>query len=58
MKASEYGVEIRDCTPVLSCEENNGIVTVTLRGENVYTETAKFVIDCEGGYRNIEAETS
>jgi len=48
MKASECGVEVRDCTPVLSCEENDGIVNVTLRGEKTYTETAKFVIDCEG----------
>ena len=48
MKASEYGVEVRDCTPVLSCEEKDGIVNVTLRGEKTYTETAKFVIDCEG----------
>lgn len=48
VKASECGAEIRDSTTVLSCEENDGIVTVTLRGEKVYTETAKFVIDCEG----------
>lgn len=48
MKASECGVEVRDCTPILSCEENDGKVNVTLRGEKTYTETAKFVIDCEG----------
>lgn len=48
MKASECGVEVRDCTPAVSCGENDGIVNVTLRGEKTYTETAKFVIDCEG----------
>lgn len=50
-KASECGAEVRDGTYVLSCEENDGTVTVTLRGahgEKTYTETAKFLIDCEG----------
>lgn len=48
MKASEYGVEVRDCTSVLSCEESSGLAAVTLYGEKKYTETAKYVIDCEG----------
>lgn len=47
-KASQYGAEIRDGTSVLSCEENGNFVTVTLHGEKSCTETAKYVIDCEG----------
>lgn len=45
-KASEAGAQIRDNSPVLSCEETEGAVTVTLRGGKV--ETAGYVIDCEG----------
>lgn len=47
-KAAEYGAEVRDHTAALSCEEHDGIVTVTLRGESTYTERAKYVLDCEG----------
>lgn len=47
-KAAEYGAELRDCTSVISCFENDDLVTVTLQSETTYTETAKYVIDCEG----------
>ena len=47
-KAEQSGVEVRDNTTALSCEEHDGIVTVTLKGENTYIEQAKYVIDCEG----------
>lgn len=47
-KAEQSGVEVRDNTTALSCEEEDGIVTVTLKGENIYIEQAKYVIDCEG----------
>lgn len=47
-KASEYGAEVRDGTSVLSCEESGDFVTVTLNAEKSCTETAKYVIDCEG----------
>lgn len=47
-KAIEYGVEVRDCTVAICCEEQPEGVIITLRGENVYTEKAKYVIDCEG----------
>ena len=47
-KAAQFGVEVRDNTTVLSCVEENGIVTVTLKGEQTYTEQARYVIDCEG----------
>ncbi|MBD5113624.1 MAG: NAD(P)/FAD-dependent oxidoreductase [Ruminococcaceae bacterium] len=47
-RASEYGAEVRDDTSVLSCAENGDFVTVTLRGEKSYTETARYVVNCEG----------
>lgn len=47
-KAAQSGAEVRDHTAVLSCVEENGIVTVTLKGEQTYTEQAKYVIDGEG----------
>ena len=47
-KAAEAGAEVRDNTVVLSCEERDGIVTVTLKGKKTYTEQTKYVIDCEG----------
>lgn len=47
-KAAQYGAEIRDCTAALSCEEQHGIVNVTFKGENTYTEQAKYIINCEG----------
>ena len=42
------GAELRDETAVLSCKEENDTVTVTFKGKSVYTEQAKFVLDCEG----------
>jgi len=47
-KAAQSGAEVRDHTAALSCQERDGIVTVTLKGESTYTEQAKYVIDCEG----------
>lgn len=47
-KAVQSGAEVIDNTAALSCEEENGIVTVTLKGEQIYTEQAGYVIDCEG----------
>lgn len=47
-KAAQAGAEIRDCTSAVSCKEQNGIVTVTLKSEHTYTEQAKYVINCEG----------
>lgn len=46
-KAAQSGAEVRDNTAALSCEEQNGVVTVTLKAEQTYTEQAKYVIDCE-----------
>lgn len=47
-KAVQSGAELRDNTTVLSCVEENGVVTVKLKGEQTYFEQAKFVVDCEG----------
>lgn len=47
-KAAQCGAEVRDCTAAISCEEQDGAVTVTLKCENAYTEQAKYVINCEG----------
>lgn len=47
-KAAQSGAEVRDHTAALSCQEQDGTVTILLKGENTYTEQAKYVIDCEG----------
>lgn len=47
-KAAECGAEIRDNTSAISCDQSKDIVTVSLRGNNTYTEQAKYIIDCEG----------
>lgn len=46
--AAHAGVEIRDNTAAISCEETEDGVSVTLKSERTYTEQAKYVIDCEG----------
>lgn len=47
-KAMECGAEVRDETTAIDCKEDTESITVTLHGEKTYTETAKYVIDCEG----------
>ena len=47
-KAKQFGAELRDETSVLYCKEENDTVTVTFNGKSVYTEQARFVVDCEG----------
>lgn len=47
-KAKESGAEVRDGASALSCTEQDGIVEVSLHGENNYTESARYVLDCEG----------
>ena len=48
LKARESGAEIRDATTAVSCAEQPGFVTVTLRGETNDTVKARYVLDCEG----------
>ncbi|MDE7444258.1 MAG: NAD(P)/FAD-dependent oxidoreductase [Lachnospiraceae bacterium] len=47
-KAKESGAEVKDGVSALSCIEQNGSVEVSLHGENHYTESARYVLDCEG----------
>ncbi|MCI9140732.1 MAG: NAD(P)/FAD-dependent oxidoreductase [Lachnospiraceae bacterium] len=47
-KAKESGAEVWDGVSALSCTEEDGFVKVALHGENHYTESAKYVLDCEG----------
>lgn len=47
-KAMDNGVQVRDCTSVISCEETKNSIILTLHGAQNYTEEARFVIDCEG----------
>ena len=48
VKARESGAEVRDGAAALSCTEQDGFVEVSLHGENNYTESARYVLDCEG----------
>lgn len=47
-KAAKSGAEVRERTAALSCVEEKGTVTVTLKGKSTYTERASYVIDAEG----------
>ena len=47
--AVQSGVEIRDNTSAVDCVQNEENVTVAFKeNNNIYTEHAKYVIDCEG----------
>ena len=47
-QAAASGAEVRDGTSAISCEEQDDLISVTLRGESSCTEQARYVIDCEG----------
>ena len=47
-QAAASGAEVRDSTSAISCEDQADSVAVTLGGKSTYTETARYVIDCEG----------
>lgn len=53
-RAAQSGVEVRDNTAVISCEEKEDCVSVTLHSTTEYTEKAKYVIDCEGVIGSIK----
>lgn len=53
-KAVECGAELRDGTAAVSCINGDGYVTVGLRGSAAYTETARYVIDCEGAVGSLK----
>lgn len=47
-RAEEAGAEVRDGAAAISCTQDSKTATVTLRSGKVYTETARYLIDCEG----------
>lgn len=47
-KAESAGAKLCDRTAAIGCSELPDCVEVTLRGDTVYTERARYVIDCEG----------
>lgn len=47
-KAAQSGAEVRDGTTAMTAVEDDGIITVTLKSDRLYTEQARYVIDCEG----------
>lgn len=48
IKAADCGVEIKDNTMAISCEEMEDRVRVTLHNKENYSVETKYVIDCEG----------
>ena len=54
VKAAQSGAEVRDHTAAVACQEKGDCVSVTLRGETVYTEQARYVLDCEGVVGSIK----
>lgn len=47
-KAVEHGAVVRDNTSVINCEDRQEYVACTFRGDKVYAEEAKYVLDCGG----------
>lgn len=47
-KARDAGVEFKDSTLALNCEENNDHVVVTFKERRIFSEKAKIVIVCAG----------
>ena len=53
-KAVDAGVELRDETAAVDCEENADCVVVRLKGKVEHTERAKMVIACDGAVSTIK----
>ena len=47
-KAVESGVTLWDCSPAISCEQDEYKVTLKIGGDHQCVESAKYVVDCEG----------
>lgn len=59
LKAAEYGAELREESPVLTCEETEDYVSedyvkVTFGGKERRTETARYVLNCEGAVGTLK----
>lgn len=46
-KAKESGAEVREETAVVACEEQDGHVSLTMKGDRTYMQTSRYVIVCE-----------
>lgn len=55
-RCAAAGVEVRDGTAALSCEERKKSVWVYLRDEETYHETGRYVVVCEGAVGAIRRE--
>ena len=53
-KAVKSGVELRDETTAIFCEEQGDCVLIKMKGEEEYTEKAKIVIACDGAVSSIK----
>lgn len=47
-EATESGAKVRDGVAVLTCTEKEDFVQVSLHGESNDTESARYILDCEG----------
>ncbi|MDE6594046.1 MAG: NAD(P)/FAD-dependent oxidoreductase [Oscillospiraceae bacterium] len=52
-KAEQAGAEVREGVTAVGCEKGDGYEEVFFKGENRYSEKARYVIDCEGAARVI-----
>lgn len=48
LRAAERGAAIWEGTPALSCLEEDGVVKAVFGGKRPRTETARYLLDCEG----------
>lgn len=47
-KAAASGTRVRDKTAAIDCTQQDGYAEVTLSGDGVYAEKARYILDCEG----------
>lgn len=52
--AEKAGATVIENTSVIDLRQNDSSVTITLKGEEVYIEQARYVIDCEGGIGTLK----
>ena len=48
LQAAAAGAELREKVAALSCSQEDGLISVTFKGEDTYVEQARYLIDCEG----------
>lgn len=52
--AEKSGAVVCDSTDVVSLESRKNNITATLKGEKIYNETARYVVDCEGAVCSLK----